>query len=186
MDIHSSSLPCLGQPEPDNDYPYIVVHMFPSGYKSWYKEWSDRHWMQLIDGLTSRGNTVVLTGGPADVPSCRRIAGTCRNTDRIDIRAGKTSLAQLGELLRRAVVVVSVNTGVMHLAAAYGLQIVALHGPTSVPRWGPLCEHSHNFSANSRSAGCLHLGFEYDRLDQHSLDTIDPRDVLKAVIKIIQ
>lgn len=186
LGIESRSRPYLGQAEPDMDQPYIVLHMFPSGYKAHYKEWSDGKWIDLIDGLTSRGNKVLLSGGPADELKCRRIAEACRTTTFIDIKAGSTSLFQLGNLLQRALAVVSVNTGVMHMAAAYNQQLVALHGPTSVLRWGPLCDNAHNFTATTHSAGCLHLGFEYDSSDPHSMDSIASDKVLEAVLETMR
>lgn len=185
LGIESHSLPTLGKAEPDRENPYVVVHMFPSGYMARYKEWSDSRWVKLIDGLTDKGWPVVLTGGPADLMPCERIASSCRKEELIDIRAGKTNLCQAGELLRKASLVISVNTGIMHMAAAYGQKLIALHGPTSVRRWGPVCEGAVNFTASTSSAGCLHLGFEYDIKDDRSLDTIDPELVLEKALALL-
>jgi Glycosyltransferase family 9 (heptosyltransferase)/D5 N terminal like len=54
------------------------------------------------------------------------------------------------------------NTGLMHLAAATGTSTIALNGPTSAQRWGPVGERV--VSVNSDLAGCgfLNLGFEYN------------------------
>ena len=186
LGIQSQSIPSLGKAEPKKDDPFVVVHMFPSGYKARYKEWSDSRWRILIDGLTEQGWKVMLTGGPVDSRACDRIASSCTDTDLISIKAGKTNLREAGELLRTASLVISVNTGIMHMAAAYGQKLIALHGPTSVLRWGPVCDNPVNFTATSPSAGCLHLGFEYDRNDDHSMDTIDPQDVLQKALLILE
>ncbi|OQX28701.1 MAG: hypothetical protein B0D92_07550 [Spirochaeta sp. LUC14_002_19_P3] len=189
LDIESRSLPSLGTAEPDNSNPYIVVHIFPSGYKAHYKKWSDANWIKLIRELNRLGYKVLLTGSAADSSAAKRIAAAC-GTDSmesglIEVKAGSTSLAELATLLRKAQAVVSVNTGVMHLAAAYNQRLIALHGPTSVLRWGPLCEHKYNLTASTKSAGCLHLGFEYDRRDPRSMDTIHPDRVLEALRKLL-
>ncbi len=184
LGVRSESVPFLGKAEIDKTYPYVVVHMFPSGFKARYKEWSDSHWVSLLNGLTNAGCPVVLTGGPVDAASAERITAQCSNREWIKNLAGKTSLPETGELLRKACLVVSVNTGIMHMAAAYGQAVVALHGPTSVKRWGPVCREQVNFTARTASAGCLHLGFEYDRKDSHSLDTIESGQVLRTVLSL--
>ena len=51
--------------------------------------------------------------------------------------AGKTTLTELAVLYERAAVVISTDTGPMHLAAAMGTPVVALFGPTAPWRTGP-------------------------------------------------
>ena len=58
---------------------------------------------------------------------------------------------------------------------------ILLHGPTSPLRWGPLCNNNVDFIASTKGAGCLHLGFEYDKKDDKSLDSIDPSSVLNVI-----
>ena len=50
---------------------------------------------------------------------------------------GRGGLGHLAALCRRASVVVSTDTGPMHLAAAVGTRVVALFGPTAPNRTGP-------------------------------------------------
>lgn len=184
FDLKSESIPILGSSRPDHKTPYVVVHMFPSGYKAHYKEWSDYKWVNLIDGLTENGIKVILTGAPVDINPCNRIISTCKNSGLIEILAGKTNLKQAGKVLQKAILVISVNTGIMHMAAAYNKSVIALHGPTSPLRWGPLCDNKVDFSATSKGAGCLHLGFEYVLDDDKSLDTIDENIVVDRAIKM--
>jgi ADP-heptose:LPS heptosyltransferase len=63
------------------------------------------------------------------VPSERR--------DRVRVLAGRTDLATLAAILRRSRLVLTGDTGVMHLAAAVGAPLVALFGPESPVRYGP-------------------------------------------------
>lgn len=185
FEVVSKSVPYLGKPDPDLESPYVVVHMFPSGYKAHYKEWSDNKWVTLINGITDYGVDVYITGAPKDVESCDRIVGKCENSSRIKVMAGKTNLEEVGNILKKSLLTISVNTGIMHMAAAYDQTVLALHGPTSPLRWGPVCSKKYDFVATSKGAGCLHLGFEYNRTDTNSLDTINADTVLnKALEKI--
>jgi ADP-heptose:LPS heptosyltransferase len=57
---------------------------------------------------------------------------------RVCVLAGRTDLATLAALLRQSRLVLTGDTGVMHLAAAVGAPLVALFGPESPVRYGPV------------------------------------------------
>jgi len=99
------------------------------------KLWDARSFAALADRLEGEGIYVVFTGGPQDGPTLDEIGGfMTRRYRRLD---GKTSLNQLAALYRRAQVVVTTDSGPMHLAAAVGTPVVALFGPTAPWRTGP-------------------------------------------------
>lgn len=93
------------------------------------KLWGDDKFAELIRRLPSK--RVVLTGSAADAVRCERIAQGARNL------AGKTSLLELAELYRRCAVLISNDTGPMHIAAAVGTPVVAIFGPTDPVLTGP-------------------------------------------------
>ena len=53
------------------------------------------------------------------------------------VLAGQTSLGQLAALLRQAELVLGVDSGPLHLAAAQGVRTVHLYGPGDAGRFGP-------------------------------------------------
>ena len=65
------------------------------------------------------------------IPAARR--------ERICLLAGRTDLATLAAMLQRSCLVLTGDTGVMHLAAAVRAPLVALFGPESPVRYGPVC-----------------------------------------------
>jgi len=81
----------------------------------------------------------VLTGGPDDGDFGRQIVAIARSSP-IDL-TGRTKLLELVEVLRKALVVVSCDTGPMHLAVALNRQVVALFGPANPRRTGPYRGH---------------------------------------------
>jgi ADP-heptose:LPS heptosyltransferase len=83
----------------------------------------------LVRRLPSK--RVVLTGSVADRPRCELIAQGCRNL------AGGTDLFQLAELYSRCAVVITNDSGPMHLAAAVATPVVAIFGPTDPALTGP-------------------------------------------------
>lgn len=95
------------------------------------------------EGFASLANTIqqklslpsVITGGPEDSEMAKHIMALS-NRDVMNL-VGKTSLNVLKMILYGARVVVSCDTGPMHLAVALGRDVVALFGPSDPRRTGP-------------------------------------------------
>jgi heptosyltransferase III len=142
--------------------PYAVFHLWPGGANFEARSWPQDRWRALAQELNSRGLDVVLTGGPGDVaPNEALIAKWTADGIRVHSSAG-TSPAETLVVLSDAVGVVSVNTGVMHLAAALGAPVVALNGPTPVKRWGPVGGPCRALVSPMVPDGYLNLGWEHD------------------------
>lgn len=81
------------------------------------------------------GRPVLVTWGPGEEDLARSVCAGAAGAARLAPRTG--SLLELVELLRRAAVFVSADTGPMHLAAAAGVPCVALFGPKDPAVYGP-------------------------------------------------
>ncbi len=92
------------------------------------KRWPLVHWKKLARGLTDRGLHVVVIGGAADVAAGTEIAAALGRHGAS--AAGRLDLQASGALIRRARVVVTGDSGPMHLATAVHTPVVALFGPT--------------------------------------------------------
>jgi ADP-heptose:LPS heptosyltransferase len=82
--------------------------------------------------------------------------------------------------------VVSGNTGVMHMAAALRKKQIAIHGPTNPIIWGPLNPHSKIVMSPCPNCPCLKLGFEYHTKDQSCMRKIDVEQVKNAFIELMK
>jgi ADP-heptose:LPS heptosyltransferase len=118
---------------PAGGEPYVGVH---PGASVPARTWPAERHAALVDALVDDGRRVVVTGGPAEVELTARVAGPGR-PEVLDL-GGRTSFAELSDVLRGADAVVVGNTGPAHLAAAVGTPVVSLFAPT-VPaaRWRP-------------------------------------------------
>jgi len=83
---------------------------------------------------------VVLLGSAKEAPQCEAIAAQA--PDRCRNLAGKTSLMEAFALIAGAGHVVSNDSGLMHVAAAFGVPQVALFGSSSPLHTPPLNEHA--------------------------------------------
>lgn len=99
------------------------------------KLWASARWAAVADALVARGMQLVLTGGPGEEPLVAEVAGHMR-AGAIQL-AGRTGIGQLAALLRRATLVLGVDSGPLHLAAAQGTRTLHLYGPGDAGRFGP-------------------------------------------------
>ncbi len=181
--IVSTSDPSL-QPDPAAPRPlaapYVVLHLWPGGANFDERSWPVERWRSVAAALNDRGFEVVLTGGPGDVDPTQAIVTSWRaNGIRAQSAAGTTPEETL-VWLRYATGVVSVNTGVMHLAAAVGAPVVALNGPTPVLRWGPVGSLTRSVVSPLVPDGYLNLGWEQDDRYQAAMSAITVGAVVTA------
>jgi heptosyltransferase-2 len=141
----------------------IAIH---AGASDPAKCWAPEKFAQLIDSLSERYHfKIVLIGAPDTVKRSGEIIHLCKNKP-FDL-TGQTSLAQTTSLLRRCRLLISNDSGPVHLASAVGIYVVSLfmrNDPGINPeRWKPY----------SDKGICL-----------YSSVGLKPEDVLDAVEKI--
>jgi heptosyltransferase I len=192
LGVDSRSVPLFSAPGvlPEESLPsdpYVVFHLWPTGYRSPLKEWPRDRWQQLAEEMADRGFHVVLTGSKQDrepteafVESCDRIRESLLNV------AGAYDLDEVLDLLCASRCVVSVNTGVMHLAAAGGVPTVALNGPTSERRWGPIGPRAVSVNSDYPGCGFLHFGWEYEGRREDCMHGISVERVLSRVLEAVE
>ena len=104
------------------------------------KRWPAERFAVLGDHLAQRhGLTVLINGSPAEAPLCRSIAGQMKAVASVLPDMGIT-LGSLKGVVSRAAVMVTNDTGPRHLAAAFGVPLVTLFGPTD-HRWTTIPTH---------------------------------------------
>jgi lipopolysaccharide heptosyltransferase I len=106
---------------------FVVVHPGTSDHGA-DKRWPAERFAALARLVRERlARDVVVTWGPGEEDLARAVCGAAGGAARLGPRTA--SLLELAELVRRAAVFVSADTGPMHLAAAVGTTCVALFGP---------------------------------------------------------
>jgi heptosyltransferase-1 len=101
------------------------------------KRWPASHFRELVARLsgTHREARFIILGGKSDSELAAEIASAA--PDAAADLTGRTSLPQMIEVLRQCRVVVTNDTGPMHVAAALRKPVVGLFGPTNPARTGP-------------------------------------------------
>lgn len=106
------------------------------GARYWFKAWPAERFADLADRLAGTYGCRVLIGGDT---SERGIAESIRKQARSapTVLAGRTTLLQSAAIMRRCALFVGNDNGPMHMAAALGVPVVALFGPSDPAEWGP-------------------------------------------------
>jgi heptosyltransferase III len=143
--------------------PVAVFHPWSGGYMGHVKEWSEDRWVELAGELAGRYRVrILVSGAPGDARRSRALVRRISESgcDAQSI-AGEYSLVELADILAASDLVVSVNTGVMHLAALLGAPTVSLEGPVAPHRWKPIGPRTRSVVTTLPGCGYLDLGFEY-------------------------
>ena len=111
---------------------FAVIHPGTGGAA---KHWLNERWSAVGDALAERGLQVVLTGGPGEQARVKQVAAEMHAPAHN--LAGATSFGQLAALMAQATLVLGVDSGPLHLAAATGAPTIHLYGPGDQRRFGP-------------------------------------------------
>ncbi len=124
----------LRRPDPpDTEEPVVVVH---PGAAFGARRWPPERFAAVARWAAQRGLPVRITGSRDEMG----LAGTVVRRAGLEPEAaiaGRTSIHALAALVASARLVVSGDTGIAHLAFAFGTPSVTLYGPTSPALWGP-------------------------------------------------
>lgn len=101
------------------------------------KRWPARNFGRLADALREKfGAKVLFIGGEGDLPLIEGIAKEMKS--RPLVAAGKTTFRQMGALLRKTSLLISNDSGPLHMGMAAGVPVIALFGPTDPKLTGPV------------------------------------------------
>lgn len=148
-----------------------VVHVHPTS--RWlFKCWRDEYMAAVINWLTGKGITVIVTSAPdkREMEKAKKILfmvrtlGDCPiftgeavesglsprlNCGGVVDLCGKTTIKQLAAISKASDLFFGVDSAPMHIAAAVGTPVVALFGPSGAFHWGPWDNESSKLSVKS-------------------------------------
>jgi heptosyltransferase II len=128
----------------------LAIHPFGSIYE---KTWPIDRFAQVASALQAQfGLTPVILGAKGDLDGFERSRhlfpkGSC-------VLVGSCGIRVTQAILRRSTFFLGNDSGIMHLAAAAGLPLLALYGPTSPTRFGPWGANVHVIYGNVPCSPC--------------------------------
>ncbi len=156
-----------------------VIGMMPGAEFGPSKCWPVEHFATLARLLIEYGYRVWLLGSAKDGEAGQRIAAIASAGDALVDLCGKTALADAIDVLALTEQVVTNDSGLMHVAAAVGVHVHAMYGPTSPAFVAPLTTRKDIYFLDLDCSPCRQ---RVCPLGHHNcLRQIGPADVFERV-----
>ena len=166
--------------ESDGDRPFLVAINPGAAYGS-AKKWLPERFAAVADAIADEfGARIMLTGGPAEELLGREIE-SAMHTRPLNL-VGKTSVRQLMALLSLCSLMITNDSGPMHVAAAFSVPVVALFGSTDHTTTSPLSSSYRIVRKAMPCAPCLKRSCP---TDHRCMAAITVQDVLEAARSLL-
>ncbi|MBF0382141.1 MAG: lipopolysaccharide heptosyltransferase II [Magnetococcales bacterium] len=165
---------------PDNGQPYLVL--CPGAEYGEAKQWPRHHYSTVAKIQAREGWNILIVGSAKEKELCQNIAKHAGNNG-YDL-SGRTTLAEMVDILSIADGVICNDSGPMHVAAALGVPVIAIYGSSDPNHTPPVGPKAHAISLNLQCAPC----FKRECPEKHlrCLEEISPTVVLQKLASIRQ
>jgi heptosyltransferase-2 len=159
-----------------NHEPFIIVN--PGG--NWnMKRWPKENYRKLIKQLALK-NKIVITGSQKDISLAKEISQDV--LPRPAILAGQTGLKELMGIMQKASLIISADSGPLHVANALGVKTIGIFGPTRREITGP--KGSGPAIILQKEVGCnVDACYHLTCPDNICMQAVTVEDVLDAIKK---
>ena len=144
-----------------------------------YKRWPLENWARVARSLAASGKSVVFVGDKTDAEVVAQITAEPLPGSFVNL-AGKTTLRELASVLAACNMLVSGDSGPMHLAVAVGTPVIAIFGATNPARHGPY--GARNTILHNPAPGAMTPGKRPTEAEGAAcMARIMPQDVLNGI-----
>jgi heptosyltransferase-2 len=172
--------PDLERPASQGRPPLVLLN--PGAQYGAAKCWLPEYFAEIADRLhTERGATVLLSGAPRERAILDAILRHMKHTP-IDLSTLGTTLGALKEITRRCDLMITNDTGPRHIAAAFGVPVVTVFGPTH-PEWTEI-----NFDKERKVAVKVFCGpcqKKTSPLDHRCMTRVTPQMVFDTALELL-
>lgn len=159
-----------------------LVVMNPGAGYGPAKCWPPGYFAQVGDELISRrGATVLISSGPKERPIVEAVMRGMKGR-AIDLQQYGLTLSSLKEVIRRCDLMLTNDTGPRHIAAAFGVPVVTVFGPTH-PQWTEIYfERERQLSIPVFCGPCQK---KVCPLDHRCMTLLTPEMVLRSIDELL-
>jgi heptosyltransferase II len=162
--------------------PRFLIALMPGASYGPAKRWPPDRFAALADRLISALNAdVLIFGSEAEKPLAEQVAQEMAHTPIVV--AGETTLGQSMALLEQCRLVVTNDSGSMHIAAALALPVAAIFGSTDPLATGPLGPHAHVIQ---HAVPCNPCGLRACPIDFRCMEGITVSMVYRAALELVK
>ena len=121
------------------------------------RRWPEENFRKLIGFIQKdyQNPQIYLVGGKEDLPSVKYFFESLPDKKNIHITAGKLDILEFSFALSKMALLISSDSGPLHIAESLGIPVVGFFGPETPNLYGPLSERSFVFYRNLYCSPCL-------------------------------
>ncbi len=138
----------------------VLFHTTCGGSRRRDRAWTAANWVELARRLGEDGYIIGFTGTEAEIEEVSPIQRLAAEGAPSLLLAGALTVEQLAYVLGASRGLVSLDTGVVHLASSVNAPVVGLYGPARAARWGPWASRGVGVDSPHPAAGFSSFGFE--------------------------
>jgi lipopolysaccharide heptosyltransferase II len=146
------------------------------------RRWGAVKFSRVADSLAEKGLPVVIVGGKGDEAEGQKIV---HENFGLNL-AGKTSLAETAAILERSSILLSGDSGVLHIGAGLDIPTVSLFGPGIARKWAPRGDKHIVITRNMVCSPCTRFGYTPKcPIQVKCMQDITVEEVTEAVIQVL-
>lgn len=159
--------------------PFVAI--FP-GASIRERKWGTEKFHQLGRQANEHGLQIVVIGSGDDYPGGEQILRGLKGRNL----AGQTTLAQSAAVIERSKLLVSGDSGILHMAVGLDVPTVSLFGPGIAKKWAPRGENHIVLNKHLPCSPCTQFGYTPKCTTQgECLQRISVSEVMAAVMKLL-
>jgi heptosyltransferase-2 len=165
---------------------YITV---APGARHYTKRWPARYYAAVINRIfRDAGRKTLLVGGPSEIETVRTIQEKVDNNAILSL-AGEISLLETAAIINKSNLLISNDSGLMHVGSAMGVPLIAIFGST-VEEFGFFPEGPDVFVAQNHGLycrPCSHIGRSTCPIRHFNcLEEISPEEIIKVAKELLK
>lgn len=158
-----------------------VIGLNPGGAFGSSKHWPNEHFAALARTLADRGAGVVVLCGPSERETARQIVSAADRSSVVSLADEPLSIGLTRATVRRLTTLVTTDSGPRHFAAAFGVPVISLFGPTHVAWTETYFDQAIHVQ---KPVPCGPCQLRVCPLDHRCMTTLTPQDVLEAMDRL--
>ncbi|MBN1822891.1 MAG: glycosyltransferase family 9 protein [Endomicrobiales bacterium] len=135
---------------------YIVIN--PNSEPiSLERRWPREYFIELIEAIGGYGGRIALIGSAAEAEYNEQIIGKIAGKGNIVNLGGKTSFVELASVIKNAKLLITNDSGPLHVGVIFGTPTVSFFGPETPVIYGPKSGRHHVFFENVECSPCMNI-----------------------------
>lgn len=133
-----------------------IIFLFP-GATIDERLWPEKRWAKVMDRIADTNFKPVLIGGSKEYNQCKKIIAYCK-TDKGENLCNKFSIIETAELFKRAELLISTDSGILHLGVLCDIPTISLFGSGMADKWAPKGAKHITINKNLECSPCTKFG----------------------------